>query len=110
MQIFLQVIFRFVHLLTDKHLPTMKIVAKTGEGFLISATEHEVKSILFAFGIEKPEPTIGLTIPAADFNATVVRLQEFGKSSDFRYLKEYKERLDNAISAIDKQLEIVSKL
>lgn len=88
----------------------MKITATTHDGFLISATEEEVKSILTSFGMTDPKPVIGLTIPAADFNSKVNYLKNFGDSYDFYRMKEEVARLNKAVESVDEQLTIVKQL
>lgn len=86
----------------------MKIIARTTGGFILEASEGEIKSILHSFGIEKPEPTIGVTIPATDFIAKVERLKAFGQSYDYGNLKEKFSFLQRAILEIDEQLKVIS--
>jgi hypothetical protein len=88
----------------------MKIAAKTNEGFLIHATEQELKSILTSFGMKDPEPKIGMEIPASDFYRQVNNLKNFGSSYDFNLLKEKVKTLSTAIDSVDNQLEAVSKV
>lgn len=85
----------------------MKIVATTKEGFLLSATEDELKSILVSFGMDKPIPSMGLTIPAGDFNTKVNEIKNFGASYEFRQLMEYVSKLNNAIRTVQEQLNIM---
>lgn len=69
----------------------MQIIAKTGKGFLIEATESEVNEIYSA--ISRPETTaspikIGDKLPAYDYAATIARFKGFAKSHEFTIWKE----------------------
>jgi hypothetical protein len=88
----------------------MKIVAQTNEGFLINATEHEIKALLTSFGVKDPKPQIGIEIPAADFSRSINVIKTFAGSYDYKHLKEAVAGLQNAVKDVDNQLELVSRV
>lgn len=70
----------------------MQIIAKTKEGFLISATENEISTILSSISrpvTDKNPLVIGDKIPAFDYVATIQKCRLFKDSYDFRKFKEY---------------------
>lgn len=88
----------------------MKIVAKTADGFLITATDSEVTGILTSFGIDSPKPAIGQTIPAGDFCERIESLKKFQSSYEFRHLKESAEKLTRHVTLIEEQVTEIKKL
>lgn len=65
----------------------MEIVAKTKEGFLIQATEDEVKAILTSvLGVCVKTVEIGQKVSAIDYATTVTKIKELYSSYKFRNL------------------------
>lgn len=88
----------------------MKIIATTSTGFIIEATTSEITGLMSSFGVEKPAPGIGQTIPAGDFSRDIEALTKFGTSYDFRQLREYANSLQKAIARVDDQLAVLKTI
>lgn len=88
----------------------MKIVAQTNDGFLLSASQQELISLLTSFGVKDAKPQIGQEVPAADFARNITHLKNFGNSYDFSTLKEKLKHLNDAVNSVESQLEVVSKV
>ncbi len=68
----------------------MKIVAKTEDGFLISATTFDVTEILRAvYGKVSDSIEIGQKIPAIDYATTITKLNQL--SDNYSYTELLKE-------------------
>lgn len=88
----------------------MKIIAKTGNGYHIVASEREVESILSAVSKAPTRETpinIGDDIPAFDYAAVIMRTKDFTKSQDYTYFKErFEIMVKSGKALIDKLDEI----
>jgi len=63
----------------------MKIIAKTEEGFLVTATDNEIKDILTSVsGVRPKEVSIGQRIPAVDYASTITKIKGLKDDYDFR--------------------------
>jgi hypothetical protein len=89
----------------------MEVIAKTNEGFLIKATENEIKEIVNAVTGNKPkEIQIGQKIPAIDYASTITKIKSL-KDDDYfkeilKYSKWFKETVDELELAVEKASEI----
>lgn len=73
----------------------MEIIGKTNNGFIINATEEEVKDILKAvFGnVKKDDIDVGCKIPAYDYTSVVRSIKEFRASYEYNQMKHYLAKL-----------------
>jgi hypothetical protein len=77
----------------------MEVIAKTNEGFLIKATENEIKEIVNAVtGIRPKEIKIGQKMPAIDYASTITKIKSL-KDDDYfkqvlKYSKWFKQKVD----------------
>jgi effector-binding domain-containing protein len=85
----------------------MEIIGKTENGFLIQATNQEVKNIISAVIGKVPEKIgIGQKLPAIDYAATITKIKTLSEDYDFTqiYLK-----LENFKETAEKLKEVVIK-
>ncbi len=76
----------------------MQIIAKTDEGYLISASKRDVEEILTAcYGVKPGEIEIGQKIPAIDYATTIKKFKALGDTYEFK--KIYENLADFMISA-----------
>ena len=67
----------------------MKIIAKTNDGYLISASENELKEILTSVsGVRPKELDIGQKIPAIDYATTISKIKSLEHDYNFKNLVE----------------------
>ncbi len=67
----------------------MKIIAKTEEGYLISAKEKEVQEILRAVSGNLPDKIdIGQRLPAIDYATTITKVKTLSGNYDFSMMFE----------------------
>ena len=79
----------------------MKIIAKTNDGCLISASENELKEILTSVsGVRPKELEIGQKIPAIDYATTISKIKGLEHNYDYK----------NMISKIDEFTNIFETL
>ena len=74
----------------------MQVIAKTTNGYLISATVEEISSIMSSVSkpiTDKNPIGIGDKIPAYDYIAMIQKCKAFKDSYDFRKYKESTEAL-----------------
>lgn len=65
----------------------MEIIAKTAQGFILTATANEVDEILSAIMGKKPEKVeIGQKIPAIDYASTIRKISSLGQLYDWKQL------------------------
>lgn len=84
----------------------MHIIAKTNEGFLISATEHEVREILRSVsGKEEKEIPIGQKIPAIDYAGSITKLKTMKDDYYFKELVKSAANVGKSVSDLEKALE-----
>ncbi len=86
----------------------MDIIAKTDKGFLLSATENELKSIFSAVSkpiTDKNPINIGDKVPAYDYTAVIEKCKEFKESYDFRQFKIYANTLIKTSESYIKSIE-----
>lgn len=86
----------------------MNIIAKTEEGFLLSATEDELKAIFSAISksvTEKNPIQIGDKVPAFDYASTINSCKAVKNSYDFKRLKESSETVNAQIGKYIKTIE-----
>lgn len=70
----------------------MKIVATTGNGYLIQATSDEVKEVLTSVNGNCPKDIeIGQKIPAIDYATTITKLKALKDNYEFKSLFNYLE-------------------
>ena len=89
----------------------MQIIAKTAEGYLVSATQEEISAIMAS--VSKPINDknligIGDKIPAYDYAAMIQKCKAFRNSHDFRKYKEYVASLSNSGTAIIDAIETLT--
>jgi hypothetical protein len=89
----------------------MEVVAKTGGGFLISATESEIKEIVNAVTGSKPKDIeIGQKIPAIDYASTITKIKSLKENhnyTDLMYrLTQLNQHVQSLKDAVDKAAEI----
>jgi hypothetical protein len=86
----------------------MNIIAKTSDGYLVSATEAELKAIYSAISkpiTEKNPILIGDKLPAYDYSATITKCKDLKVSFDFRQLKLYTESLAHTVKEYVQTIE-----
>lgn len=81
----------------------MEVIAKTnGQGFLIHATESEIKEIVNAVTGSRPkEIEIGQKIPAIDYASTILKIKTLKDNSYFLDLINYKKRMTETIDQFE---------
>lgn len=78
----------------------MQIIAKTEDGFLITAKKNEVTEILKAISGNTPEMIqIGQKLPAIDYALTITKIKGLKEDFDFN---EIFERLDKFCETANK--------
>ncbi len=88
----------------------MKIIAKTTEGFLITATTKEVEEILGAVNGTVPEAIeIGQKIPAIDYAATIKKLKTIPKNYEYKRMCECADDFREALDSMKVSVEEYSK-
>jgi hypothetical protein len=69
----------------------MKIIGQTLNGYIIEATNTEVRAILDATGVKskgnKVEPVVGDRLPAFDYAGVIVQCKAFKTSYDYTEIK-----------------------
>lgn len=85
----------------------MQVIAKTeGNGFLIQATESEIKIIVNAVNGTMPEKIeIGQKIPAIDYAGTITKIKSLKEHYDFRQLVEYASKFNEQVATYKKIVE-----
>jgi len=88
----------------------MEIMAETKEGFLVKATNREIKEILSSVTGETPDRiNIGQKIPAIDYASSIRKVKDLSDSNEFISLfnrlaefnkaaEKLKEAVENAAS------------
>ena len=73
----------------------MEIIAKTEHGFIISASENEVREIIHSVtGNSAPkEIPIGQKLPAIDYAQSIKKLKELKDDYTYKQLKSYLSNL-----------------
>jgi len=80
----------------------MKIIANTGDGYLIEATNSEVKEILSAvLGSAPKEIEVGQKIPAIDYASTIRKVKGLPESHAFSNLIAYAGRFNEAVQELN---------
>ena len=88
----------------------MQVIAKTSEGYLVSATQEEISAIMASVSkpINDKNPiAIGDKIPAYDYAAMIQKCKAFKNSYDFR---QYKESVTNLSSSGTKIIDAIETL
>lgn len=77
----------------------MEVIAKTnGQGFLIKATESEIKEIVNAVTGSRPkEIEIGQKIPAIDYASTIFKIKTLKNDPYFKDLIRYSQTVSKTI-------------
>ena len=89
----------------------MEIIAKTTQGFLITATKSETEEILRSVvGSIPKEIEIGQKIPAIDYAATITKLKELPKVYEYRQLIQSAERFVEVINELKITVENSTKI
>ena len=86
----------------------MQVIAKSKEGFLLEATELELKEIFQAVSRPVDEKTpikIGDKIPAFDYAATIQKMREFKNSNTFKTWKDYGERVSESMQKMSTAID-----
>ena len=89
----------------------MQVIAETGEGYLVSATQEEISSILASVSkpINDKNPIgIGDKIPAYDYAAMIQKCKAFKDSYDFKKYKESVTALSNSGTKIINAIETLT--
>lgn len=78
----------------------MEVIAKTnGQGFLIQATESEIKEIVNAVTGSRPkEIEIGQKIPAIDYASTILKIKTLKNDPYFKDLIRYSQTVSETIN------------
>lgn len=91
----------------------MEIIANTKEGFIIQASNEEVKCILQAVtgkNIKIEDITIGHKLPAIDYSSTITKVKSLNNNTKLYYLKEkvkdFSEEFKNLVEAIESASKI----
>lgn len=87
----------------------MKTIAKTKDGFLLEATEDEVKDMMKTLGISKPTPEVGIKIPVGDYNSTLVKLRSLRDSYAYEKMREYVDQISKSIQNLDNTFEAIQE-
>jgi hypothetical protein len=90
----------------------MEIIATTsGNGFLIQASDSEVKEILNAVTGKKPEKIeIGQKIPAIDYATTITKIKSLGEHYDFKELSRHLDAFQKHFNSLVMGVEQASKI
>jgi len=91
----------------------MEIIAKTGEGVLITATDIEVREILSSVTGGNPtdiEVSIGGKIPAIDYAGTIKKLKALPASYEFKNLMDYARRVNGALADLEEAVNKATNL
>ena len=86
----------------------MNVIARTGKGVLIEATDNEVNQILNAvLGSDKDRKIdIGTKIPAVDYSATITKLKGLRDSYDIKRAIENTGHILDDLEKLRNQLEL----
>lgn len=84
----------------------MKIIAKTDDGFIISANRQEVKEILSSVNGKEPDKIdIGQKIPAIDYSSSIKKVKSLHTNYSFNKVRcgivdlvESFDKLNKAVS------------
>ena len=85
----------------------MQVIAKTtGNGFLIQATQEEIREIVNAVTGKKPDAIeIGQKIPAIDYASTIIKIKSLKDDSYYQNLVQYHERVSKIIIDFKRAVE-----
>lgn len=85
----------------------MEVIAKTSNsGFLIQATDSELKEIINAINGKRPETIeIGQRIPAIDYAATISKIKSLKDAYDYQELLKRFKSLSGTIEGISTAVE-----
>jgi len=84
----------------------MEVVARTGGGYLISATESEIKEIVSSVTGKRPEKIdIGQKLPAIDYAGTITKVKGLKESYDFARIISAKKDFNNGVDALIEAVE-----
>ena len=83
----------------------MEIIAKTNAGFLITATESELKAIFSAVSRKDGKIEIGDKIPAYDYSAVIEKFKAAKTSFYFREMKEKTKQFTEEVTEYVKAIE-----
>lgn len=76
----------------------MKVVAKSENGFLIEASEAEIKEILRSVLGEAPKDiNIGQKVPAIDYASTIRKIKMLAENDYFKNLLYYQDKLNTYV-------------
>ena len=89
----------------------MEIIAKTDSGYLVSATESEVRAITKAVQGNCPEKIVnGHKMPAFDYAALITKARSLNENHNYQYMLErwgkFQDELDELKQAIDYMSDI----
>jgi len=89
----------------------MKVIAKTEQGYLIEATDNEIKEISKAVtGQRLDKVEIGMKLPAIDYAGTITKIKTLRGSSEFINLeskiKDFVETFDKLRTVVKEASEI----
>jgi len=84
----------------------MIVIAKTTDGFLIGATEKELKEIVKSVsGLTSKEVDIGQKIPAIDYASTITKVKTLKDDYHFKQvfsaLEEFVKKADGLKKAVE---------
>lgn len=89
----------------------MEVTAKTNTGFLIEATEEEIKEIVNAVTGSKPNSIlIGQRLPAIDYASTITKLKVLKNHSTYKYLLNEAEAFNNLLRQLNEAIEKASAI
>lgn len=89
----------------------MEIVAQTSGGFLINASENEIKEIINSVTGTRPEKLmLGQKIPAIDYASTITKIKTLASNSSYIRLVDSKNEIVRVIDILSKSIEEASKI
>ena len=85
----------------------MQIIAKTQDGYLVQATENELKEILTSVNGNRPDDIeIGQKISAIDYATTITKIKSL---KDDYYFKNLFQHMESFYTKAQKLKEVVTK-
>lgn len=88
----------------------MKVIGSTEKGFLLSASEDEIRQILKTTIGEVKEINIGINVPALDYAESLKKIKKLAKSYSLQKAKEYVDTLQHNISTLNEELELLNEV
>jgi len=84
----------------------MEVVAISKGGFLLSATENELKEIINSVTGTRPDNVgIGQKIPAIDYASTITKVKSLKNNDQYKYLLQRAETFTEVIEKLKVAVE-----